>query len=109
MPGEPVSVPEAIEALPGPWKPRDLARANESVVRVARLRGEFEWHRHEQDELFLCWSGTFRIEREGREPVPLAVGDIYVVPAGERHRPVADEDAVTLLVERVETKQHGDD
>jgi quercetin dioxygenase-like cupin family protein len=104
---EPISIPEAIAALPGPWKPRDLATANESIVRIARLHGEFPFHTHEEDELFLCWDGTFRIELEGAEPVVLSPGELFVVPKGTRHRPVADEPAHAILVERVDTLQHG--
>ncbi len=103
----PVSIPAAIDALAGPWQPHDLAVANDAVVRVARLQGEFPWHEHEEDELFLCWDGTFRIELEGAEPVVLARGDLFVVPRGVRHRPVADAVAHALLLERPETKQYG--
>jgi quercetin dioxygenase-like cupin family protein len=105
--GGPVSISEAIVALSGPWQPRDLVVANEAVVRVARLHGEFPWHHHDEDELFLCWDGSFRIELEGREPVTLRPGDVFVVPTGMRHRPVADETAHALLLERPETKQYG--
>lgn len=103
----PVSVNRAIEALPGPWQPTDLATANDCVVRVARLLGEFPWHEHAEDELFLCWDGSFRIEMEGRETVELKAGELFVVPLGVRHRPVADEVAHALLIEKPETKQYG--
>lgn len=102
-----VSIPEAITDLPGPFQPRDLALVNDTVVRVARLLGEFPWHQHDEDELFLCWDGSFRIELEGQEPVVLEKGDIFVVPKGVQHRPVADTTAHTLLIERPETKQYG--
>ena len=105
---EPVSVAGAIQALAGPWQPRDLATVNEAVVRVARAEGAFPWHHHAQDELFLCWDGTLRIEMKGREPVVLKAGDLFVVPKGTEHRPVADGVAHALLVERIETKQYGD-
>ena len=106
---EPISIGEAIDALEGAWKPADLARANDAVLRVARLDGEFPWHHHEEDELFLCWDGTFRIEMEERDTVSLRPGDLFVVPRGVRHRPVADRPAHALLLERPETKQYGND
>ena len=106
-PAAPVSITSVIAQLPGPWQPRDLAFANDTVVRVARFEGEFAWHRHEEDELFLCWDGSFRIELEGEEPVTLSAGDLFVVPAGTRHRPVAESAAHALLLERPETEQYG--
>ncbi|WP_225725798.1 MULTISPECIES: cupin domain-containing protein [unclassified Nocardia] len=104
---EPVSIPEVIAGLPGPFQQRELAVVNESVVRVAQLHGEFPWHHHDEDELFLCWDGSFRIELEGREPVILRAGEIFVVPKGVRHRPVADDPAHVLLIERPDTLQYG--
>jgi quercetin dioxygenase-like cupin family protein len=102
-----VSVKEVIDALPGPWQPRDLVTANETVVRVARFEGEFPWHVHEEDELFLGWDGSFRIEREGQDPVILNEGELFVVPRGVRHRPVAAQPAHALMIERPETRQYG--
>lgn len=101
------SVMDAIRSLPGPWKPADLVAVNDAIVRVARLEGEFPWHHHEEDELFLCWDGSFRIELEGREAVELRAGDLFVVPRGTEHRPVADQVAHALLLERPETEQYG--
>ncbi|MEV6661111.1 cupin domain-containing protein [Nocardia fluminea] len=102
-----VSIPAAIVALPGPFQQHELATVNDTVVRVARLAGEFPWHHHDEDELFLCWDGTFRIELEDRDPVLLHPGELFVVPKGIRHRPVADEPAHVLLIERPETAQYG--
>ena len=106
-PAAPVSVPSVIGQLRGPWQPRDLAFLNDTVLRVARFEGKFPWHQHEEDELFLCWDGSFRVELEGRDPVVLQAGDIFVVPKGMRHRPVADEPAYGLMIERPETLQYG--
>ncbi len=105
-----VSISEMVQRLDEPWRPVDLARANDAVVRLARLDGEFPWHTHEeQDELFLCWDGAFRIELDGADSVGLERGEIFVVPRGVRHRPVADAGpAYALLIERPETAQYGD-
>jgi len=100
-------VAAAASALPGPWQPVDLAVVNDAVVRVARLEGEFPWHRHSEDELFLCWDGEFRIDLDDGEPVELHPGDLFVVPAGVEHRPVAAAPAHALLLERPETRQYG--
>lgn len=103
----PLSISAVIAGFAGPWQPADIAFANDTVVRLARLEGAFEWHTHEEDELFICWDGEFRIELEGRDTVPLRAGDVFVVPRGQRHRPVADVQAHALLIERPETKQYG--
>jgi mannose-6-phosphate isomerase-like protein (cupin superfamily) len=102
-----ISIPSLVEALPGPWQPHDVVEVNDSIVRIARLEGEFPWHAHDEDELFLCWDGEFTIELEGAEPVHLHAGDVFVEPKGVRHRPLAQTTAHALLLERPETKQYG--
>ena len=104
---QPISIGPMTASLPGPWQPRDLVVVNDAIVRVARLEGEFPWHHHEEDELFLCWDGSFRIELEGSRSVELDAGDLFVVPREVEHRPVAERTAHALLLERPETKQYG--
>ena len=106
-PGRAVSIQDAISRLRGPWQPHDLVAANESIVRVVRLDGEFPWHEHDEDEVFLCWDGKFGIEMEGHERVELGAGEVFVVPRRTRHRPVAASVAHALLLERPETQQYG--
>ena len=102
-----IDIGRVLATIREPFKPRDLVRANDAILRVARLRGEFPWHTHDEDELFLCWEGTFRGELEGRDAVTLSEGQLFVVPRGTRHRPVAEREAVTLMLERPETLQYG--
>ncbi|HSS68783.1 MAG TPA: cupin domain-containing protein [Nocardioidaceae bacterium] len=105
-----VSLTACVADMQEAWQPRDLAQPNDAIVRLARLEGSFVWHFHNEDEMFLCWDGTFRIELDDRPPVQLARGDMFVVPKGLRHRPVADDGpAYTLLIETPQTKQYGDD
>ncbi len=100
-----VSVTDIVAGLTDAWRPVDLAVANDTIVRLARLEGAYDWHHHEEDELFLCWEGAFRIELEGSAPVGLERGDMFVVRAGTEHRPVADAPAYTLVIEKPETEQ----
>jgi mannose-6-phosphate isomerase-like protein (cupin superfamily) len=102
-----ISLEKMARSIEEPWVPTDVTAVNDSVLRMVRLRGEFPWHHHDEDELFLCWSGAFRIELEYRHTILLSAGELFVVPRGVRHRPVADQDAVAVLLERPETKQYG--
>ncbi len=109
-PGGEISIDSMADAIGEPWQPVDLARVNETSLRLARLDGEFPWHHHDADELFLCWRGVFRIEMEGRPSLQLQPGELFVVPRGQRHRPVAHAGpAYALLVERSDTAQYGEE
>jgi hypothetical protein len=92
----PVSIPQRVAGVLQAWQPQELARVNQDTLRIVRLDGAFPWHRHDEDELFLCWQGSFRLELVGHEPVALLPGDVFVVPRGVEHRPVADLPAYAL-------------
>ena len=81
------------------WSPKVIANVNDYDVKVVKVRGEFVWHRHEDtDELFLVLRGRLRIQmREGA--VEIGPGQMYVVPKGVEHCPVADEETHALLLE----------
>jgi mannose-6-phosphate isomerase-like protein (cupin superfamily) len=103
----PISIPSVAAEIDRPYEPRDLVRVNDAIVRIAAIEGEFRWHHHDEDELFLCWDGAFRIELRDRDAVQLGKGEVYVVPKGAEHRPVAERRAVVLMLERPETLQYG--
>lgn len=90
------------------WSPKVIGRVNDQYVKVAKVKGEFVWHNHtDEDELFFIVRGRLRIQLEG-EAVELNAGDIYVVPKGVMHNPVADEECWVMLIEPVTTKHTGD-
>ena len=82
------------------YKPRQVGTFNANKLLLGKARGAFAWHVHEEtDDLFVVLAGTLRIELRDREPVTLGPGELYVVPRGVEHRPVADEEAHFLLIE----------
>jgi mannose-6-phosphate isomerase-like protein (cupin superfamily) len=104
----PKSPRKVAAALTELWSPRVIAEVDDSYVKVAKLKGVFGWHAHaDEDELFLILSGHLRIEMEDGA-VDLDEGDVYVVPKGVRHNPVADAECHVLLIERKTTLHTGD-
>jgi mannose-6-phosphate isomerase-like protein (cupin superfamily) len=104
-----ISPKDVAASLAELWSPRIVAELDDSYVKVARVHGSFVWHSHDdEDELFLILRGELRIELENAEPVDLAEGDVYVVPKGVRHNPIANEECLVLLIERKSTTHTGD-
>lgn len=105
---KPVRLADAAAALDDIWSPAVVARLGDQYVKVARIQGEFVWHAHEEeDEAFLILRGRLVIRMEDGD-VALEEGDLFVVPRGVRHCPVADEECLIALVEPVGTAHTGD-
>jgi mannose-6-phosphate isomerase-like protein (cupin superfamily) len=105
---EVVSLGRAAEKLSDYWSPHVVGSVDDSYVKVAKVKGSLTWHSHElEDELFLVLKGRLRIELEDRA-VELKEGDMFVVPKGVRHNPVAEEECHILLFERKSTAHTGD-
>ncbi|MFN7980913.1 MAG: cupin domain-containing protein [Vicinamibacterales bacterium] len=103
-----ISPHAAAASLTEFWSPRVLAEVDDAYVKVAKVQGTFGWHAHEhEDELFFILSGHLRIELEDRV-VELRDGEMFVVPKGVRHNPVATEECHVMLVERKSTLHTGD-
>jgi mannose-6-phosphate isomerase-like protein (cupin superfamily) len=89
------------------YNPRVIAEVNDSVVKAAKLKGEFIWHHHEnEDELFLVVKGTLRMKFRDHEAV-VREGEFVVVPRGVEHCPVADKEVHVLLIEPKSTLNTG--
>ncbi|MCZ4281549.1 cupin domain-containing protein [Kiloniella laminariae] len=90
------------------WSPRVLAQVNDQYVKIAKLKGEFVWHKHDnEDELFYIMKGSLTMQYENRT-VSLKEGDMHVVPKGVLHNPVAAEECWIMLIEPVSTAHTGD-
>lgn len=90
------------------WSPRVVAEVDDSYVKVAKVHGAFGWHAHAgEDELFLVLKGHLRIEMEDHV-VDLREGEMYVVPKGVRHNPVAEHECHVMLFEKKSTLHSGD-
>jgi mannose-6-phosphate isomerase-like protein (cupin superfamily) len=102
-----VSLAEKFERIDEHWSPRIVAELNGQQVKLARVRGEFVWHHHENaDELFLVVRGRLRLELPDGD-VALGPGEMCVVPRGVEHRPVADEETWIVLFEPAGTRNTG--
>jgi mannose-6-phosphate isomerase-like protein (cupin superfamily) len=89
------------------WSPRIVGEINDSYVKLARLKGEFVWHHHaNEDEMFLVISGNLTIRFRDRE-VKLAPGEFVIVPRGVEHLPVADDEVQVMLLEPKTTLNTG--
>jgi mannose-6-phosphate isomerase-like protein (cupin superfamily) len=90
------------------WSPRVVGEVDDSYVKVAKVKGTLAWHTHEhEDEMFLVLKGRLRIEMD-LATVDLNEGEMFIVPKGTRHNPVAEEECHVLLIERKSTAHTGD-
>lgn len=90
------------------WSPKIVSRFNGHDVMVVKVKGEFNWHSHpDTDDFFLVLKGQITIKLRDQD-VQLREGELFVVPKGVEHCPVADEEAELLLIEPCGTPNTGD-
>lgn len=108
MSHEPVNLANKLAQFDDHWSPRTVAHFNGHEIMVAKVKGEFVWHHHDDtDDLFLVLSGTITIRlRDG--DVQLGAGELFVVPVGVEHQPYAEEEAEIMLMEVAGTPNTGD-
>jgi mannose-6-phosphate isomerase-like protein (cupin superfamily) len=104
----PANLAEKLATFTDYFSPRTVATYNNNDIMVVKCEGPFHWHKHDNtDDLFLVLKGTLDIELRDRT-VTLNSGEIFVVPAGVEHRPVARGEVHILLIEPTGTPNTGD-
>jgi len=104
---EKVNLNEKFGRINAYWNPKIAGELNDSYVKLVKLKGEFIWHHHEQeDELFLVVKGTLRMRFRDRE-VPIQEGEFLIVPRGVEHLPVAEGEVHVVLLEPKSTLNTG--
>jgi mannose-6-phosphate isomerase-like protein (cupin superfamily) len=94
-----ITLDEKFSLFTARWQPKIIAAANSQEVKLVKAKGEFPWHRHDdEDEFFLVWRGSFRVEFRD-QIVELGPGECVVVPRGVEHRTCAVNEAEILLIE----------
>lgn len=108
MPGKAINLAEKLSLFSDHWKPRIVGSYNGNDLIVVKVKGAFVWHSHpETDDFFLVLKGRLTIKlRDG--DVVLNPGEMFVVPKGVEHCPVADEETEILLIEPAGTPNTGD-
>lgn len=109
MKPEAINLADKLSQFSEHWSPKIVSQFNDNDIMVVKVQGEFVWHdHHDTDDFFLVLDGQVRIETEDGN-VTLGPGDLYVVPKGKKHRPVADREAHILLIEPRGTPNTGDE
>ena len=104
---ETVNVEEKFSKIKEHWKPKIIGELNDSYVKAVKVKGEFVWHHHEnEDELFLVIKGRLRMRFRDRD-VMVSPGEFIIVPKGVEHLPVAEEEVHIVLLEPKTTLNTG--
>jgi len=108
MKNKPIVLKEKFDQVTECWSPKIIAEMNDYHFKIAKIQGEFDWHKHpETDETFIVISGSLKIEFRDSH-VRLSDGSMYVVQKGIEHKPIADDECNILLIEPAGTRNTGD-
>ncbi|MGB3591238.1 MAG: cupin domain-containing protein [Nonlabens sp.] len=103
-----INLKEKLKLFSDLWTPKIVAELNGQHVKLAKLKGEFPWHKHDdEDELFYVIKGTLQMELPD-QTIELHPGEFFVVPAGVKHKPIAAQEVHVLLFEPAQIKHTGD-
>ena len=105
---QPINLAAKLATFAEHWQPRVVGAFNGHDLMVVKVKGEFTWHHHDDtDDFFLVLQGHL-ILRLPEGEVRLGPGELFVVPHGVEHCPVAEEEVHLLLIERTGTPNTGD-
>ncbi len=105
---QPVNLAEKLNTFDDYWKPRIVGDFNGNDLMVVKVKGEFQWHSHaDTDDFFLVLKGSLTIRMREGDAV-LGPGELFVVPKGVEHCPVAEDEVHLLLIEPAGTPNTGD-
>ena len=103
-----VNLTEKLDLIDEYWSPKLVGELNNQVVKLAKLKGEFTWHKHDtEDEMFLVIKGRLMIKFRDQD-ITLEGGEFLIVPRGVEHKPVAEQEAHIMLFEPATTINTGD-
>ncbi len=104
---EKVILKEKLNQFADYWHPRIVGELNQQQVKLAKFKGEFDWHSHtHEDEMFLVLEGEFTMQLRDKD-IPLFPGEFIIIPKGVEHRPVTNTEASVLLFEPATTLNTG--
>ena len=108
MDQQPIHIKNKFKLFSELWSPKIIAQLNDYHFKIAKIQGEFIWHSHQDtDEAFIVIHGKMQIQfREGA--VELTTGEMFIVPKGVEHKPVADQECHILMIELAGTVNTGD-
>jgi mannose-6-phosphate isomerase-like protein (cupin superfamily) len=102
-----VNIQEKFSLFNEYWNPKIAGELNGSYIKLAKLKGEFQWHYHEnEDELFLVIKGKLLLKLRDKD-IYLNEGEFFVVPKGVEHLPIAEEEAHVIFIEPKSTLNTG--
>ena len=103
-----INIDQKLSLFNDHWNPRIIGELNKQHIKLAKIKGEFIWHKHdEEDEMFLVLKGTLKIEFRDRTET-IRENEIIIVPKGVEHKPIAEEEVSIMLFEPATTINTGD-
>lgn len=105
---EKVNIQNKLNSFSEHWNPKIVGELNGQHVKLAKLKGEFVWHKHDnEDELFYVLKGTLKMAFRDKTVI-INENEFLIVPRGIEHKPIADEEVEVMLFEPATTINTGD-